>query len=175
MKPGSDKAIAQGCICPVMDNQSGIGGMLQQPVINLECPIHGDKKPQATEVSKPRVRTLKSPPLPRPISRPNPDREKVTQVTHRRKTQLPAGASDRIMGDGTGKKPDPDTREKMAEWFWDNYHQIPPDSYYGNMDWQKARTVEYTIAITSLVAFCYKQADSIIALITSELKKEVEK
>ncbi|KKN06954.1 hypothetical protein LCGC14_1072090 [marine sediment metagenome] len=32
------------CICPIMDNQEGIGGMIQRPVINLNCPVHGDKE-----------------------------------------------------------------------------------------------------------------------------------
>ncbi len=42
--PGRDKAIEQGCICPIMDNQAGVGGMLQRPVINLNCPLHGDNE-----------------------------------------------------------------------------------------------------------------------------------
>ena len=46
--PGSDKAIAKGCKCPVMDNCHGkgyMGGMRGKDgkvifVINLECEVH---------------------------------------------------------------------------------------------------------------------------------------
>ena len=30
------------CICPILDNDP-IDGMLQRPVVNLECSIHGEK------------------------------------------------------------------------------------------------------------------------------------
>ncbi len=36
------KGTGEKCICPIMDNQEGIGGMIQKPVINLNCPVHGD-------------------------------------------------------------------------------------------------------------------------------------
>ncbi len=41
--PGSDEARAINCICPVMDNARGIGGMLQTPVIRGDCPVHADE------------------------------------------------------------------------------------------------------------------------------------
>ena len=39
--PGSDKAIEQGCTCPVIDNGHGKGRGDGQFVINMDCPIHG--------------------------------------------------------------------------------------------------------------------------------------
>ncbi len=40
--PGSPEALAQGCLCPVIDNcrGRGIGGQFW---MNLECPLHGEK------------------------------------------------------------------------------------------------------------------------------------
>lgn len=52
--PGSDEAIKQGCICPVMDNAHGKGdaifGMTDPNTgaprfwIDTNCPLHGIKK-----------------------------------------------------------------------------------------------------------------------------------
>lgn len=47
--PGSDKAIGQGCCCPILDNARGKGawGTFDKPQkekvfwINAECPLHG--------------------------------------------------------------------------------------------------------------------------------------
>lgn len=43
--PGSDLALEQGCLCPVLDNAygRGRGGMGEQFgwIINCECPLHG--------------------------------------------------------------------------------------------------------------------------------------
>lgn len=43
--PGSDAAVAQGCLCPVMDNEHGKGYriILGWPayVVNADCPLHG--------------------------------------------------------------------------------------------------------------------------------------
>lgn len=46
--PGSDEAIALGCICPVMDNGHGTGYMGQADVfwITEGCPVHAQKEPQ---------------------------------------------------------------------------------------------------------------------------------
>lgn len=47
--PGSEKAIKQGCLCPVIDNEFGLGcgqnDATGQPLfwINGDCPIHGGK------------------------------------------------------------------------------------------------------------------------------------
>ena len=48
MNPGSSEAVAKGCLCPVMDNRYGRGHHEDLKgnivfVMNLECPIHGDK------------------------------------------------------------------------------------------------------------------------------------
>lgn len=48
-KPGSFDAIANGCLCPQIDNHYGQGyrtniGARPQYVINTECPLHGDRK-----------------------------------------------------------------------------------------------------------------------------------
>lgn len=45
LNPGSDEALAQGCICPVLDNRHGAG--LEYPDgpafwINRTCPLHGE-------------------------------------------------------------------------------------------------------------------------------------
>lgn len=41
--PGSDEAIAEGCICPVLDNSHGEGYMgTDDYIISMVCPIHGD-------------------------------------------------------------------------------------------------------------------------------------
>jgi hypothetical protein len=39
--PGSDEAIKQGCICPVMDNAHGRGLGNDLFWINQKCPVHG--------------------------------------------------------------------------------------------------------------------------------------
>lgn len=43
--PGSDAAIAQGCICPVMDNGHGRGWMGQPGIFVYTdgCPVHAPK------------------------------------------------------------------------------------------------------------------------------------
>ena len=43
--PGSDLALAAGCLCPVLDNRHG-AGVCEGPdgpiyVMNAECPLHG--------------------------------------------------------------------------------------------------------------------------------------
>jgi len=44
--PGSDKAVAAGCTCAVMDNARGRGYMMQPGifVISMDCPLHGGAK-----------------------------------------------------------------------------------------------------------------------------------
>lgn len=41
--PGSDAAIAAGCLCPVLDNAHGRGWLGQEGVYchSGDCPIHG--------------------------------------------------------------------------------------------------------------------------------------
>lgn len=41
--PGSDEAIAQGCTCPVLDNEHGRGymGIPNVFVRSEKCPLHG--------------------------------------------------------------------------------------------------------------------------------------
>lgn len=43
--PGSDEAIEQGCVCPVLDNHHGrgwdVGDGKQLFVTNADCPLHG--------------------------------------------------------------------------------------------------------------------------------------
>lgn len=42
--PGSEKAIEEGCTCPVMDNHYGRGEVYEGQVvywINEDCPLHG--------------------------------------------------------------------------------------------------------------------------------------
>ena len=49
--PGSDKAIKEGCRCPVMDNRYGLGaydGKEGTFWINEDCPLHG-KSTEETE------------------------------------------------------------------------------------------------------------------------------
>ena len=44
LPPGSDEAVKKGCLCPIMDNERGMGGMFLpegQYVINGDCPLHG--------------------------------------------------------------------------------------------------------------------------------------
>ncbi len=45
--PGSDKAIAQGCTCAVMDNYHGRGyggdWVKYGWIIRKDCPVHGSK------------------------------------------------------------------------------------------------------------------------------------
>lgn len=40
--PGSDEALAQGCTCPVVENDRGRGSYRADFVIDLDCPIHGE-------------------------------------------------------------------------------------------------------------------------------------
>lgn len=58
LRPGSNDALAAGCLCPVLDNGRGKGayggGLLDEegkPLywINAECPIHGSAKEPTTE------------------------------------------------------------------------------------------------------------------------------
>ena len=45
--PGSDEAVAMGCICPVMDNCYGRGYLVAGSgsfCIRTNCPIHGRKR-----------------------------------------------------------------------------------------------------------------------------------
>lgn len=44
--PGSDEAVAQGCACPVLDNNHGVfapfgDGEDEEWFLSSECPIHG--------------------------------------------------------------------------------------------------------------------------------------
>lgn len=44
--PGSDEALYQGCICPVLDNYYGEGFMIdgeRQFWISEDCPLHNQK------------------------------------------------------------------------------------------------------------------------------------
>jgi len=50
--PGSDAAVAQGCLCPVLDNAHGRGAGLYGPDafwINGNCPLHGGHTVQEGE------------------------------------------------------------------------------------------------------------------------------
>nr|DAE07572.1 MAG TPA: hypothetical protein [Podoviridae sp. ctnCN2] len=42
--PGSDEAIEQGCICPVLDNNHGQGTGENYWWITRDCPLHGAKE-----------------------------------------------------------------------------------------------------------------------------------
>lgn len=42
-KPGSNKARAQGCTCPVLDNLEG-GDLLGLYWMDLKCPVHGRER-----------------------------------------------------------------------------------------------------------------------------------
>lgn len=44
--PGSDKAVQNGCMCPVVDNCHGKGayGVEGQYFINAMCKLHGQEK-----------------------------------------------------------------------------------------------------------------------------------
>ena len=49
MNPGSKEAVEAGCLCPIIDNNKGIGAYMRadgQPVwwYNGDCPIHGEAK-----------------------------------------------------------------------------------------------------------------------------------
>lgn len=49
LTPGSDRAVLEGCRCPVVDNSYGRGretGRYSSPVfvVNESCPLHGEKK-----------------------------------------------------------------------------------------------------------------------------------
>jgi len=48
--PGSEQAVSQGCICPILDNGhgEGRGGAFY---INNDCLLHGDKKPVLPDTS----------------------------------------------------------------------------------------------------------------------------
>lgn len=49
MTPGSDEAIAAGCLCPVMDNGYGRGYLGSSYFVMHEgCPIHGSVPPACT-------------------------------------------------------------------------------------------------------------------------------
>lgn len=39
--PGSDEAVSQGCLCPVMDNRRGAGTPDGHFWVNGSCPLHG--------------------------------------------------------------------------------------------------------------------------------------
>jgi hypothetical protein len=43
--PGSDEAIALGCLCPVTDNRKGVGYVVRNGLVtywqNAACPLHG--------------------------------------------------------------------------------------------------------------------------------------
>lgn len=41
--PGSDAALAQGCLCPILDNEHGRGYMGQEGIFAMavDCPLHG--------------------------------------------------------------------------------------------------------------------------------------
>jgi hypothetical protein len=61
MNPGSDEAIAAGCICPILDNGHGkgvqretyTGRIITDWWINDDCPIHRRKpEPPATPSGK---------------------------------------------------------------------------------------------------------------------------
>ena len=40
--PGSDKAVAKGCLCPVPENQGGIGAAEEGVKfwVSIACPLH---------------------------------------------------------------------------------------------------------------------------------------
>lgn len=44
LNPGSDEAIEQGCICPVLDNNHGQGADRGCWWITRDCPLHGVKE-----------------------------------------------------------------------------------------------------------------------------------
>ena len=50
--PGSDEAIEQGCVCPVLDNRHGAGIGGGQYWIAGNCPIHGTSTPQSNKEHK---------------------------------------------------------------------------------------------------------------------------
>ena len=49
--PGTQDAIAQGCKCPVLDNNRGRGyvGMATFFIYSAECPIHLHPEPESDE------------------------------------------------------------------------------------------------------------------------------
>ncbi len=50
--PGSNEAIEQGCLCPVIDNNHGQGIWISDEKCfwrNAECPLHGEVKDERTE------------------------------------------------------------------------------------------------------------------------------
>ncbi|KKN60099.1 hypothetical protein LCGC14_0535680 [marine sediment metagenome] len=112
-RPGSDEAIKQGCRCPVMDNQVGVGGMFQRPVIYLDCPVHGDKpaplltpeRPTLTEDQFHRVWT-------EAVGREGYSKALFQEVLTA--LQSNGGIAQLLKV----KRPD-DLREKLLEYFWD--------------------------------------------------------
>lgn len=51
--PGSDEAIKQGCLCPVIDNHRGYGYMGQKDIFIMDtsCPLHNGVKVELGERS----------------------------------------------------------------------------------------------------------------------------
>lgn len=51
--PGSEAAIARGCICPVMDNAHGKGWLGREGlwVYTVGCPVHEPRTPVQSEDS----------------------------------------------------------------------------------------------------------------------------
>lgn len=49
MTPGSDEAVAKGCICPVLDNGRGRGAYQIDGVwqfwVSFDCPVHQGVEP----------------------------------------------------------------------------------------------------------------------------------
>lgn len=66
--PGSDEALAIGCLCPVLDNNHGRGFPWPRGEsfwINGDCPIHGLAAGASREGSQP-PSTARVPPVPAP-------------------------------------------------------------------------------------------------------------
>lgn len=49
LKPGSEKAIEAGCLCPVLDNADAQGIV---EIVNEGCPIHSQAEPSAAKQSQ---------------------------------------------------------------------------------------------------------------------------
>ena len=47
--PGSEKAVEQGCVCPVMDNHYGEGSVRGGFWINDNCLLHGTYKKEVKD------------------------------------------------------------------------------------------------------------------------------
>jgi hypothetical protein len=58
-KPGSDEALALGCLCPVIDNGHGRGYMGQPGIYVMrdDCPLHGFTPPAGSERAEASVDT----------------------------------------------------------------------------------------------------------------------